>query len=193
MQSAIYKCTNPRASGWPWYGGRGIKVCSAWRRSFATFLRGMGRKPAGTRFERMAGKMETKRAIKAAVVIAVVAIIWQAGRSLNQIGSSSPSPAAAYNGGTCKTSDIEIRQLDRKGTMIIGELVNHCTIPIGIQIQITFRDASGRVVHTDHFWPASTRNVAPEASVPFMWPIPETAAKEDRMIGDIIEVHRWNQ
>lgn len=42
----IFRCENPKSTGWECYGGRGIKVCDEWRNSFETFLRDMGRKPS---------------------------------------------------------------------------------------------------------------------------------------------------
>jgi len=39
------RCTNPKATGFKNYGGRGISVCDRWN-SFATFLADMGEKPS---------------------------------------------------------------------------------------------------------------------------------------------------
>jgi len=40
------RCQNPRQARYADYGGRGIKVCLKWRRSFPAFLADMGRKPS---------------------------------------------------------------------------------------------------------------------------------------------------
>jgi len=42
----IQRCTNPDASAYERYGGRGIKVYRRWRNSYVAFLRDMGRKPS---------------------------------------------------------------------------------------------------------------------------------------------------
>ena len=44
--SMIQRCTNPRNSAYGWYGGRGIKVCDAWRESFLAFLGDVGPRPS---------------------------------------------------------------------------------------------------------------------------------------------------
>lgn len=46
--SMIQRCTNPKNTQWPNYGGRGIKVCEPWRNSFEAFLTDMGRRPSST-------------------------------------------------------------------------------------------------------------------------------------------------
>lgn len=44
--SMIQRCTNPKASGWSYYGGRGVSVCPEWKSSFEAFYKHMGRKPS---------------------------------------------------------------------------------------------------------------------------------------------------
>lgn len=39
------RCYCVNATGYAWYGGRGIYVCESWRHSFETFLEDMGRRP----------------------------------------------------------------------------------------------------------------------------------------------------
>lgn len=41
----VSRCTDPANSSWPSYGGRGIRVCDRWLRSFDSFLGDMGRRP----------------------------------------------------------------------------------------------------------------------------------------------------
>lgn len=42
----IQRCTNPKVKIYPYYGGRGIKVCDRWRNSFECFLADMGHPPS---------------------------------------------------------------------------------------------------------------------------------------------------
>jgi hypothetical protein len=44
-QSMKARCANPNHDAYPWYGGRGIKVCARWLNNFEAFLADMGRKP----------------------------------------------------------------------------------------------------------------------------------------------------
>jgi hypothetical protein len=44
--SMVQRCTNPKNQAYPNYGGRGIRVCRRWRRSFKAFLADMGRRPS---------------------------------------------------------------------------------------------------------------------------------------------------
>ena len=48
----IERCENPNHIGFKYYGGRGIKVCKRWRKSFANFLADMGPRPAGMTIDR---------------------------------------------------------------------------------------------------------------------------------------------
>lgn len=41
----IQRCTNPNATGYSYYGERGITVCRRWLNSFACFMADMGPKP----------------------------------------------------------------------------------------------------------------------------------------------------
>lgn len=48
----VQRTTNPKASRWPDYGGRGIDLDPRWR-DFATFLADMGERPDGLSIERI--------------------------------------------------------------------------------------------------------------------------------------------
>jgi len=47
------RCNNPNHDAYDRYGGRGIKVCERWDKSFADFLTDVGERPAGLTIERM--------------------------------------------------------------------------------------------------------------------------------------------
>lgn len=42
----IERCENRNCRSFVNYGGRGVRICAEWRRSFETFLRDMGLKPS---------------------------------------------------------------------------------------------------------------------------------------------------
>lgn len=39
------RCTNPKATQWKWYGGRGVSICDRWLSSFENFYADMGERP----------------------------------------------------------------------------------------------------------------------------------------------------
>lgn len=47
----IQRCNNPKHDKYPYYGGRGIKVCKRWR-EFRFFLKDMGERPDGLTLDR---------------------------------------------------------------------------------------------------------------------------------------------
>lgn len=49
----IQRCTNPYASKYEYYGGRGIKVCDRWKEDFRNFLEDMGERPKGMTLDRI--------------------------------------------------------------------------------------------------------------------------------------------
>src|SRR5581483_4677668 len=40
------RCNNPRHDAYPYYGGRGIKVCERWQADFAAFVADVGPRPS---------------------------------------------------------------------------------------------------------------------------------------------------
>lgn len=48
----VQRCTNPKRSNYPDYGGRGITICDRWLHSFENFVADMGKRPDGHTIER---------------------------------------------------------------------------------------------------------------------------------------------
>lgn len=48
----IQRCTNPAATGFENYGGRGIAICERWR-DYQNFLDDMGERPTGLTLDRI--------------------------------------------------------------------------------------------------------------------------------------------
>lgn len=49
--SMIQRCENPKATGYEYYGGIGVRVCEDWH-TFENFLADMGERPAGRTLDR---------------------------------------------------------------------------------------------------------------------------------------------
>jgi hypothetical protein len=53
----IQRCCNPKAADFPKWGGAGVTVSKAWRKSFVTFLADLGERPVGKSLDRIDGKL----------------------------------------------------------------------------------------------------------------------------------------
>lgn len=52
-KNIIRRCHTTTDKSYPYYGGRGIKVCDRWRDSFINFYQDMGARPDGLTLERI--------------------------------------------------------------------------------------------------------------------------------------------
>ena len=50
---------------------------------------------------------------------------------------------------------------------VVGEVRNNSSVAAGVQLQIIVRDASGDVIGSEDFWPASVSNIPPGGT----WPV----------------------
>ena len=49
----LARCHNPKHCSYKYYGGKGVKVCARWRKSFKNFLNDMGKRKNGTSIDRV--------------------------------------------------------------------------------------------------------------------------------------------
>jgi hypothetical protein len=51
--AAKARCANPNHPSFPYYGGRGIRMCQRWSESFEAFMADMGDRPDGLELDRI--------------------------------------------------------------------------------------------------------------------------------------------
>jgi hypothetical protein len=94
----------------------------------------------------------------------------------------------------CAVTDIEIKEWswgsDAGWFSVFGELVNNCAEPVGAQLQVTFRDAAGRVVNIDESWAAGTRNIPPRGVYAFRTASRAYATAKNVSIR-VVNVRQW--
>jgi len=81
---------------------------------------------------------------------------------------ASPPTVQTTAKDACSVRDISIIQSDWRRTnsdfvRVTGELRNDCSEPVGVRLQITFRDANHKVIADRKPWPASATNIEPGA------------------------------
>lgn len=103
----------------------------------------------------------------------------------------------AFATAACSTSDIEVcgthwRVAGRR-LYTLGEPLNHCAEPVGVQLKVTTRDAEGKIIDTDDEWPASTRNIPPDRPYPFKTRNTSDVSGVTSVSVDVIEVRQWGE
>ncbi|MDP1924845.1 MAG: zinc-ribbon domain-containing protein [Thiobacillus sp.] len=142
-------------------------------------------------------KGRTVAVIIFALTLGVLAVS-EYGSSLSSAQSSSLSPS----GNSCTADKIEIKEVTWKfvdpckttscaSLVGAGTLINHCDIPIGVQIKLTGRGSDGSLVAVKDGWPASVSNIAPgEYSFPVdTWLDYDPAIETIEM--SVSEVKQW--
>ena len=95
----------------------------------------------------------------------------------------------------CTSSDVALKQVSwRRENLefarVAGELINNCAESTGVQLQAVFRDKDGKVVMTNEFWPASTRNIARHETYSFST-LARVGAEAATLNVQILGAHRW--
>jgi hypothetical protein len=103
----------------------------------------------------------------------------------------------AHSASACSTSDIEVRGMHWRVVderlYTLGDLVNHCGEPIGVQLKVTARDGAGKVIDTHDDWPASDRNIPPNTPYAFKTRNTGDINGPASVTVEVIEVRRWGK
>jgi hypothetical protein len=98
----------------------------------------------------------------------------------------------------CSVSDIQIKQanLVHRGSggqfsTVVGELVNGCSEATGVQLHITLRNATGRIIATSDPWPAGMHNIPPRSPYVFTVNAAEDGGGADSLKVDVTDVVQW--
>jgi hypothetical protein len=95
----------------------------------------------------------------------------------------------------CTSSDVALKQVswrreNSEFARVVGELINNCLESTGVQLQAVFRDKDGKVVMTNEFWPASTRNIAGHETYSFST-LTRVGAEAVTLNVKILDLRRW--
>lgn len=126
-------------------------------------------------------------AAKLFVALIVGLMAYQCGTVMNRVSSSESSPPLAGaapatpsaarsptpSAPRCTASDFSVTALkfrkDYDSLRFTGTVTNNGALPCGVQLKVSTYDASGAVVETTDFWPASIRNISPGAAENFSY------------------------
>jgi hypothetical protein len=105
---------------------------------------------------------------------------------------------AAGGRAACDQSQVEVRLIkfyDKGGAhlymSVLGEIINHCSIPAGAQIRFVGRDAKGEIAAVRELWPASIRNIPAGGRSPFDLTVFDYDRKIKNVDAEVIEVRQW--
>jgi hypothetical protein len=98
----------------------------------------------------------------------------------------------------CSIDDIRIKEWSWRidtnvGVTILGELVNNCAEPVGVELRATVRNANGNLVEVEEFWPHSTEDIEPNSPYPFKYGFFHTAPDVATVNIEVTEVAEWSK
>lgn len=105
---------------------------------------------------------------------------------------------ASIASAACQTSDADVkvvRWYDEQNLkmyfFVVGELVNNCAEPVGIQVRFIGRDKAGNLVDTKETWPASIQNIPARSRQPFKLSVFSYNKDIKTLSAEVASVRRW--
>ena len=136
----------------------------------------------------MKSAIPSRRPVNAASAVVLVGIALVVGALL---------VTAIATAELCSPSEIEVKKVSWKkdGAFLrtFGEITNHCRESVGVEVETTLRDASGKIVSTAHYWPKGTNNLDPNEKLQFKYILIQADGKNDPSMATttVISVHKW--
>lgn len=96
----------------------------------------------------------------------------------------------------CSIDDFElsrpkITEPDKGYLRVTGILINHCAEPAGVQLRLVQKSATGDILNVDNFWPASTKNLAPNEEFPFAVLLEGMGGPESARFLSVVDSTHW--
>ena len=137
---------------------------------------------------------------KSLATVSFLGLLFFAYVSLGGVDSAEPSyaPQSPYRGSSLTSAytpptasrsnvtagDFEILSVssrwDYDRLLVIGEVKNNASLPAGVQLEAVARDASGVLIDSEQFWPASVRNIPAGGTTGVAHPLTENVRTSPR-------------